>query len=450
MDLVERAPAAPEHSQLTIEASMPFQRPRGTQDLLPPAAVQWRRVTESMRRCLDAYGYGEIRTPLFEETELFVRGVGAGTDIVSKEMYTFADRKGRSMTLRPEGTAPVVRAFLENNLGAEPGVHRLYYLGSMYRYDRPQAGRYREFFQVGAEAIGSPLPELDVEAIDLMMTMLHDLGLEDLAAEINSVGHPGCRAAYEERLRAALESERDGLCDTCRERALTNPLRVFDCKNPACRAVVERLPLLRDSLCDECRAHHASVRAGLETLGVPFTENPRLVRGLDYYTRTAFEVHYPALGAQSALGGGGRYDGLFEACGGPPTPAVGFSAGIERVLVAVEAAERARDAVPAAGAAIWVAPLGDAARRRALVLARALRTVAPATVDLSGRALKAQMRGADRARARVVVLLGDDEMGRGEALVRDLQSGEQAAYAWADVLGAVRRILETAGAGAGA
>lgn len=424
---------------------MPFQRPRGTQDLLPDAAARWRAVTESMRRDLEAFGYGEVRTPLFEETELFIRGVGTGTDIVSKEMYTFQDRKGRSLTLRPEGTAPVVRAFLENNLGAEPGVQRLYYLGPMYRYDRPQAGRYREFFQVGAEAIGSALPELDVECIDLMMTMLRQLGLHDLTVEINSVGHPGCRAEYEVRLRDALAQHHDALCPTCQERARTNPLRVFDCKNDACRAIVAQLPLLREALCDDCRAHHAGVRDGLEALGVAYTENPRLVRGLDYYTRTAFEVHYPPLGAQSALGGGGRYDGLVEACGGPPTPAVGFSAGIERVLVALAAAPDAAAAGLRAG--VWVAPLGAAARRQALVLARRLRAVAPTVVDLTGRSLKAQLRGADRTGSSVVVLLGDDELARGEAQVRDLRRGTQAAQAWDAVPGAVREILESQGLG---
>jgi histidyl-tRNA synthetase len=422
---------------------MPFQRPRGTQDLLPEDAARWRHVTDRMRRTLEHYGYGEIRTPLFEETELFVRGVGTGTDIVQKEMYTFQDRKGRSLTLRPEGTAPVARAWLENQMGREGGVQRLYYLGPMYRYDRPQAGRYREFFQVGAEAIGSAQPELDVESIDLMMTLLRDLGLRGLRVEINSVGHPGCRAAYEDILRAALEAEGRALCETCVERTRTNPLRVFDCKNPSCREVVQRLPLLGQHLCDDCRAHHAAVRAGLDVLSIPYTENPHLVRGLDYYTRTAFEVHYPPLGAQSALGGGGRYDGLVEAVGGPPTPAVGFSSGIERVLATLQ--ETAAAGVPApAGPGILVAPLGEAARRQALLLAHDLREVAAAQVDLSGRSLKAQLRGADRAGARLVVLLGDDELARGEATVRDLATGQQSAHAWADLAAAVRRLLAAA------
>jgi histidyl-tRNA synthetase len=418
---------------------MRFQRPRGTQDLLPEAASRWQAVTSSMRRTLVSYGYGELRTPLFEDTELFVRGVGTGTDIVQKEMYTFLDRKGRSLTLRPEGTASAVRAWLENNLGHEPGVQRLYYLGPMYRYDRPQAGRFREFFQVGAEALGSALPEQDVEAIDLMMAILQDLGLRGLEVEINSVGHPACRAEYEKLLRAALEKESKALCETCVERTATNPLRVFDCKNEACREVARRLPSLREHLCEACREHHAAVRAGLETLGMAYRENPMLVRGLDYYTRTAFEVHYPPLGAQSALGGGGRYDGLVEACGGPPTPAVGFSAGIERILVALEAT-RAVPAV-AAGTPILVLPLGEPARQRALALARELRVVAAAEVDLSGRSLKAQLRSADRSGARLAVILGDEELARGEVALRDLVSSEQRSCSLKDVVGEVRRLL---------
>lgn len=411
---------------------MTFRRPRGTQDLLPPAAAVWRAVTESMRRRLASYGYGEIRTPLFEETDLFVRGVGTETDIVQKEMYSFLDRKGRRMSLRPEGTAPVVRAFLENHIGHEGGLQRLYYLGPMYRYDRPQAGRYREFFQVGAEAIGSPLPEIDIELIDLMMVMLRDLGLEDLVVEINSVGHPGCRAPYEEILRARSNAERDALCETCVERMQQNPLRIFDCKNPACRAVAERLPALAEHLCEDCRAHHASVTGGLEKLGVPYRENPRLVRGLDYYTRTAFEVHYPALGAQSALGGGGRYDGLVEACGGPATPAVGFSSGIERILVALEQTVRVGASQPVPGS-ILLLPLGGDARIEALRLAAELRSVAPVTVDLSGRSLKAQLRGAARTQERFAVILGDDEIDAGTAILRDLVAGEQRVLGRADL-----------------
>lgn len=426
---------------------MRFKRQRGTQDVLPEQAVHWQMVERSMRRTLESYGYGEIRTPLFEDTELFVRSVGSETDIVQKEMYTFADRKGRSLTLRPEGTAAVVRAYLESHMGREGGVRRLYYYGPMYRYDRPQAGRYREFFQVGAEAIGSPEPEQDVEIIDVMMTMLRELGLEDLQVEVNSVGHPECRRAYETVLRAALERARDGFCDTCRERFQNNPLRVFDCKNKACRALAARLPVLRRHLCDDCESHHATVMTALAKLEIPHRENPHIVRGLDYYTRTAFEVHYPALGAQSALGGGGRYDGLVEACGGPPTPAVGFSGGIERVLYALEKIRPERT-VAAGPATVLVLPRAEAKRVEALQLAQELRAHARTVVDLSGRSLKAQLRGADRLGARVAVIVGGDEVAPGEVVVRDLRASEQERVARAEVGAAVAERLRPHGGGA--
>jgi histidyl-tRNA synthetase len=359
-------------------------------------------------------------------------------------MYVFEDRKGRRLALRPEGTAAVVRAYLENHLEREAGVRRLYYLGPMYRYDRPQAGRFREFFQVGAEAIGSAEPEQDVEIIEMMMTMLGDLHLDELEVEVNSVGHPGCRRPYEALLRRALEAARAELCAQCAERIAINPLRVFDCKNESCQHVRDRLPRLCDHLCAECAEHHARVVAALAAVGISFRENPLIVRGLDYYTRTAFEVHYPPLGAQSALGGGGRYDGLVEACGGPPTPAVGFSAGIERIIVALEQTRRDR-LPPPASTPILLLPLGPRARVEALRLARELRAVAPAAVELSGRSLKAQLRGADRSGARAAVILGDDELGRGEVVVRDLRSGEQQTHPRAQVMSAVRALLDSPG-----
>jgi len=423
---------------------MRFQRQRGTQDLLPEQARHWQHLDAQVRRTFASFDYGEIRTPLFEDTQLFVRGVGADTDIVQKEMYTFLDRKGRSLSLRPEGTAAVVRAYLENGMGREGGVRRLYYLGPMYRYDRPQAGRFREFFQLGAEAIGSAAPEQDLEIVDLMMTVLQELGLEDLEVEINSVGHPGCRAAYETLLRRALEAEQEALCPTCRERHVHNPLRVFDCKNEGCRAVAQRLPLLRQHLCEDCAAHHAAVLRGLDRLRLPHRENPHIVRGLDYYTRTAFEVHYPPLGAQSALGGGGRYDGLVEACGGPPTPAVGFSAGIERLLFALEQT-RPQTLPSPRGAPIQVLPQEESARLAALELARELRRAAPTAVDLSGRSLKAQLKSADRAGALVAVILGAEERERDEVVVRDLVQGAQASHRRELAPQAVAALLEQSG-----
>jgi histidyl-tRNA synthetase len=421
---------------------MSFRRPRGTQDVLPAQAVGWRVVTDAMRRVLRGYGYGEIRTPVFEDTQLFIRGVGEGTDIVQKEMYTFADRKGRSMTLRPEGTAAVVRAWLESNLGREAAVQRFWYLGPMFRYDRPQAGRFREFFQVGAEVIGSQAPEYDVEIIDLMMSMLAELGMHDLYVQVNSVGGPDSRKRYEEELRVQLRQKRQELCATCQARIESNPLRILDCKNASCQDVVQGLPQLPAFLSDDERAHHEQVLRGLDALEISWKANPRLVRGLDYYTRTAFEVHYPPLGAQSALGGGGRYDGLVRACGGPDTPAVGFSTGIERVLFALQQTRREILDLPV-DAPVVVLPVGEAARLAGLRLARQLRRVAPTSIDLTGRSLKAQLRSAGKGDARLGVLLGDTEIQRGEVTLRDLRAGEQRAVAMDDLMQAVRQALES-------
>jgi len=420
---------------------MNFRRPRGTQDVLPQQAAQWRYVTDHMRRMLTDFGYGEVRTPVFEETQLFIRGVGEGTDIVQKEMYTFSDRKGRSMTLRPEGTAAVVRAWLENNLGREAGIQRFWYLGPMFRYDRPQAGRYREFFQVGAEVIGSASPELDVEIIDLMMSMLSELGMQDLYVQVNSVGGPVSRAAYEKVLRQELQARRDQLCSTCASRIESNPLRILDCKKESCQVVVRQLPGLGEFLSAEEKEHHAAVLAGLDALQIPWQPNDRLVRGLDYYTRTAFEVPYPPLGAQSALGGGGRYDGLVEACGGKPTPAVGFSAGIERILFALEQTRpellQRRFEAP-----VVVLPVGEAARLAGMRLARQLRQVAPTSIDLSGRSLKAQLRTVGKGEALFGVLLGDEELQRRQATLRDLRAGEQRTVALQDLVEVLRQSLQ--------
>ena len=421
---------------------MTFRRPRGTQDVLPQQAVRWRYITDIMRRVLTDFGYGEVRTPVFEDTQLFIRGVGEGTDIVQKEMYTFADRKGRSMTLRPEGTAAVVRAWLENNLGREAGTQRFWYLGPMFRYDRPQAGRYREFFQVGAEVIGSQAPEFDVEIIELMMTMLSRLGMKDLYVQVNSVGGPESRQQYETVLRRELLARRDELCGTCQSRIESNPLRILDCKNEGCQAVVAQMPTLGEFLSSEEKTHHEAVLAGLDALKIPWQPNDRLVRGLDYYTRTAFEVHYPPLGAQSALGGGGRYDGLVEACGGPATPAVGFSAGIERVLFALEQTQP--QLLPqSVDAAVVVLPVGDTARLAGMRLASQLRQVAPTSIDLTGRSLKALLRTAGKGDAQLGVLLGDSELERNEVTLRDLRAGEQRAVALSELLEAVQQSLQS-------
>jgi histidyl-tRNA synthetase len=403
---------------------MKFQAPRGTQDILPEVAGRWQALEERARLVSERHGYREIRTPIFEATELFQRGVGETTDIVSKEMYTFADRKGRSLTLRPEGTAGVMRALVEHGLAQAGRVHRLWYVGPMFRYDRPQAGRFRQFHQWGAECVGTEAPNADVEIVLLLVDFLASFGLGNTRVLLNSVGHPGCRPAYADKLRAYLAPYKDSLCADCQVRFEKNPLRILDCKVPHDKEVAQGIPSILDSLCDECRTHFDGVRRGLDAVGVPYELDPKLVRGLDYYTRTAFEVHDLARGAQSALGGGGRYDGLVQDIGGPSVPGVGFSAGLERILNALE--EQGK--LPAtASDLVFVARMGgpevDAA---ALNLVRELRQERAATMDYeNGKSLGAQLKHADRLGARVAVLLGEDELARGEVTVKDLARGAQ-------------------------
>jgi histidyl-tRNA synthetase len=419
---------------------MKFQVPRGTFDVMPEESASWQALEAKARAVSTGYGYREIRTPIFEATELFQRGVGETTDIVAKEMYTFADRKGRSLTLRPEGTAGVMRALVEHGLAQVGRVHRLWYLGPMFRYDRPQAGRFRQFHQWGAECVGSELPAADVEIILLLVDGLRAVGLGDLAVQLNSVGHPGCRPAYLERLREWLAPHVDSMCADCRVRYEKNPLRVLDCKVPHDQAIAAGIPPILESLCAECRTHFDAVQAGLTAAGVRFALDPRLVRGLDYYTRTAFEVHDPARGAQSALGGGGRYDGLIGAIGGPPVPGVGFSAGLERILLAVQERGIATDPGPPL---VYVARAGGpAVEAAAQALLRELRGTGPAVADLeAGRGLGAQFKHADRLGARAAVILGEDELAANEVTVKDLQSGMQERVARADLAAHLARVL---------
>ncbi|HYQ95709.1 MAG TPA: histidine--tRNA ligase, partial [Candidatus Eisenbacteria bacterium] len=314
---------------------MKYQVPRGTRDILPGEVERWHWLEERTRAVMALYGYREVRTPLFEATDLFVRSVGESTDIVRKELYTFQDRKGRSLTLRPEGTAPLVRAYLENpELRAESPT-RLYYMGPMFRYERPQAGRYRQFWQIGAELLGSARPEADAEMIDLFRAIMWDVGLRNVTVLLNSLGDSVCRPRYREAIRAYFKKHEDRLCGDCKERLETNPLRILDCKVPSCAPIIALAPSVLDSLCPECAEHFEAVKRSLTGLGIPYEVAPRLVRGLDYYTRTVFEIHAASLGAQNAVGGGGRYDQLVKDFGGPDTPAIGFSIGMERLLLAV-------------------------------------------------------------------------------------------------------------------
>ncbi|WP_018085636.1 histidine--tRNA ligase [Desulfurispora thermophila] len=399
-------------------------RPRGTNDILPAEINKWYYLEETFRQVCHQYGYGEIRLPIFEHTELFVRGMGDTTDVVEKEMYTFNDRGGRSITLRPEGTAGAVRAYLENNLYAGPQPVKMYYLGPMFRYDRPQAGRYRQFHQVGIEAFGSHDPGLDAEIMALAMDYYTRLGLSGLSLQVNSVGCPQCRPVLRQRLQEFFAPHMNQLCPECRSRYHRNPLRLLDCKNEKCQELGKGAPSALDCLCPDCAAHFAAVRHQLDLLGVAYQVNPRLVRGLDYYTHTAFEILVGGIGAQSAIGGGGRYNGLVEICGGPPTPGIGFALGLERIILARESQgltwPRTRPLD------VFVAVADAAASDRAVRILADLRAGGlAADRDYLGRSLKAQMKQAGRLNPAYTVIAGSQELEQGRVAVKDMASGEQ-------------------------
>ncbi|HZK25195.1 MAG TPA: histidine--tRNA ligase [Oscillospiraceae bacterium] len=403
--------------------------PRGTRDILPTEIAAWQFFEEKVREVSRLFGYSEVRTPIFEHTELFLRGVGEVTDIVSKEMYTFTDRGERSLTLRPEGTASVARAYLEHKMQGEAQPVKLYYAGPMFRYDRPQAGRYRQFHQYGVEVFGSNDASVDAEVISLPLFFFRVLGLKDFTLHINSVGCPKCREQYRTRLQAELKDKVGDLCKDCAERYEKNPLRILDCKNEQCQELTKDVPSLLDMLCDDCAQHFAAVRQALDALGESYIVNPRLVRGLDYYTKTAFEIMSPVLGAQSSICGGGRYDNLLSILGGPEVPGIGFAMGIERVLLALEAAgvQTGQDK----GIDVFVATAGVAAQE-ALKLTQDLRQAkVAADKDYLGRSLKAQLKYANKQGVRYLVILGEEEMENGQATLRDMQTGEQETVALA-------------------
>ncbi len=397
--------------------------PRGTADVYPPEGERWQALEACARAIARRYGYGEIRTPTFEATELFVRGVGETSDIVSKEMYDFVDKGGRNLTLRPEWTAPVVRALLEHNLLTE-GPQRLYYIGSIYRYERPQAGRYRQSHQFGVECFGYAGPEADVEVIALA----HDVMRENdvpVRLALNSIGDEVCRPRYRKALYEYFAPHRDALSAASQERLERNPLRILDSKEAQDRELVGDAPTMLDVLCEPCAAHFAMVRALLEASGIAFTIDPGIVRGLDYYTRTVFEFISDELGAQSTVCGGGRYDGLVGALGGPPTPGIGFALGLERFLM-LQAKRAAHEGAASEG--IAVVALGEAARRRTVPLIAALRRKSGATpilVHYGDAKIAVHLRRAERAHARAALILGDDEIARSEVIVRDLQARVQ-------------------------
>ncbi|MBI1899473.1 MAG: histidine--tRNA ligase [Acidobacteria bacterium] len=393
---------------------------RGTRDILPPASAVWNRLEAIAREIFRRYNYHEIRTPVFEETRLFARSVGEETDIVSKEMYTFEDH-GESLTLRPEATASVIRAYLEHRLDQRPGLQKLYYLGPMFRRERPQKGRYRQFYQIGAEAIGSDSPAIDAEVIEMVVEFLEAAKLTDSTLLLNSVGCPECRPGFVARLREELRDVASQMCRDCQRRAQTNPLRILDCKVPEDQPIIERLPSILDHLCPACRDHFAAVRTMLDERGIAYEVRPRLVRGLDYYMRTTFEIVHGALGAQNSVLGGGRYDGLAEALGSKTAaPGIGFSIGEDRLVMTVEDKHAGLDPLE-----LLIAPMDERAYRHSALLARELRRAgAAAELAAEGR-LKRTLDLANRLGAQYVLIVGENEISSGRYALKDMRSGEQ-------------------------
>ncbi len=400
----------------------PISAPRGTRDVYPPESARWNRLEADCRDIAQRFGYGEIRTPIFEATELFRRGVGETTDIVEKEMYTFLDKAGRSMTLRPELTAGVVRALLEHKLLVQ-GAQRLYYIGPFFRYERPQAGRYRQAHQFGVECFGAPGAEADTEVIQIAAMLIGRYGIGEAALNINSVGDPTCRPGYREALLAHFRPHAAELSADSQRRLERNPLRILDSKDPQDAPFVATAPTMLEHLCDDCRAHFDALRRYLDALGLAYAVNPRIVRGLDYYTRTVFEFVSSAIGAQGTVCGGGRYDGLVQELGGPPTPGVGFGLGLERFLMVVEKIA-GEQAPPRRG--IQAIALGEAARERLIAIVGALRerSAEPAFADWQDRKLTAHFKTADRNNARWAVILGDQELALDQIVLRDLLARE--------------------------
>ncbi len=396
--------------------------PKGTRDLLPGESEKWTAVENVMADEAELNGFAEIRTPVFEHTELFLRSVGETTDVVEKQMYTFEDKGGRSVTLRPEGTAGVVRAMLEGGLFNGGYPQKYYYKTTCYRYEKPQAGRMRELHQFGVEMFGAAEPAADAQVVAMAVSIFERLGLwGDVSLSLNSIGCPACRAEYHKALRAYFSARRDELCETCRERLDRNPMRILDCKSPVCGEIAKGAPKITDYLCADCAAHFEKVKSLLTAAGIPFAVDPGLVRGLDYYTRTVFE--FPSAKYGYALGGGGRYDGLVEEIGGKPTPALGFGLGFDRIMLAML---EKKDAFPEEGRAeVYLAPLGEAAAEKAFLLVNALhRAGVAADTDLCARGLKAQMKYADKIGAKYTVVLGEDELAKGKAQLKEMKTGK--------------------------
>lgn len=404
---------------------------KGTNDILPADSHDWQFVEGKMLETANLYGFKEIRVPVFEHTEVFLRSVGDTTDVVQKEMYTFDDKGGRSITLRPEFTAGVIRSSIEKGLvnGALPV--KVCYVGGCYRYEKPQAGRLREFHQFGVECLGAAAPSADAEVISLASQVLKSIGIEDISLEINSIGCPECRKDYTNALKEYFKGHIDELCDTCKDRLERNPMRILDCKSPVCSKIAQNAPVVTDYLCDDCREHFESVKKYLTASGIEYTVNPHIVRGLDYYTRTVFEFVSGGIGAQSTVCGGGRYDGLIKQLGGPAVPALGFAMGIERLMLVLKS--QGTELPEGKGCDLYIAAIGENASLKSAEYAANLRNYGFSVLtDICSRGVKAQMKYADKAGAAFTVVLGDNEIASNSAVMRNMQTGEEKTIALDD------------------
>ena len=412
---------------------MTIQAPKGTKDVLPKESYKWHFIEQKIRRISDNNGYREIRTPIFEDTNLFERGVGETTDIVQKEMYTFIDKGERSITLKPEGTAPTVRAFIEHSMHNDPQPTKMYYLIPCFRYEKPQSGRLREFHQFGVEAFGSNSAAIDAEVINIAMTLFKDLTIKNLQLRINSVGCPTCRKEYNEKLKKYLQPKLADLCELCNDRFNKNPLRIIDCKEEKCKKQITDIPYMIDSLCEDCSSHFDELKKVLNVIGLEYVIDPTIVRGLDYYTKTAFEIVSQDIGSQGTVCGGGRYDGLIEDCGGTPTPGVGFGLGLERLLLVMESQgieikePRLMD--------IYIASMGEAAHYEALNFVHKLRNNGiKAETDYMGKSVKAQMKYANKMNAKFSAVLGDNEIIEKQLKLKNMDNGSEEIISFNDLV----------------
>ncbi len=412
---------------------------KGMNDILPGEIETWQFLEGEARRIFQTYGFAEIRVPVVEKTELFCRSIDETTDIVEKEMYTFSDRSDNSLTLRPEGTAPVMRALIQHKLYNLDPVQKLYYFGPMFRYERPQKGRYRQFHQIGAEVIGVDDPKIDAQVLAMLAHFFTEIGVDDVALQINSLGCPECRPAYRSALTAFLEKRLDALCDDCRRRFRQNPLRALDCKASGCREATADAPDMIDNLCGKCSEHFTRVKGHLDGIRVEYTVNPRMVRGLDYYTKTTFEMVTGSLGSQNAVAAGGRYDGLVRDLGGPELPGIGFAMGVERLALLLHDS----DAAAAASPQVFIAALGEPAADACFrILTDLQRSGIRAEMDYTGKSLKAQLRRADKLRTRYALIVGDDEVRQGKAQLRDMNDGSQQEISLSGIASELAKILD--------